>query len=103
MIKFYSDKTKDWYNSAADAVKAEELHDKKVAEEKAKKEQLANTRKARAEEVENAFKEVEEAKKKANTLLSEFCKDYGAFHKTYKEGETVPALWDWFPFEWFKL
>ena len=37
MVKFYSDKTQKWYDSAAEAVKAEELHDKKLEEEKAKK------------------------------------------------------------------
>lgn len=100
MVKFYSDKTQKWYDSAAEAVKAEELHDKKLAEEKAKKEELANTRKARADEVEKAYAEANAAYKKANDLLAAFCKDYGAYHKTYKEGEKIPSLVDWF-LDWF--
>ena len=35
-----------------------------------------------------------------NKLLADFCNDYGAYHKTYKEGETVPSLLDWFV-NWF--
>lgn len=100
MVKFYSDKTQKWYDSAAEAVKAEELHDKKLEEEKAKKEALVTARKARADEVEKAFNEAREAYKKYNDLLTAFCKDYGAYHKTYKEGGEVPTLFDWL-LDWF--
>ena len=99
-MKFYSEKLNKMYDSAAEVVKAEEAYDKKLAEEKAKKEELANTRKARADEVEKLFADAREAQKKANDALTAFCKDYGAFHKTYKEGETVPTMWDWF-LNWF--
>lgn len=99
-MKFYSEKLNKMYDSAAEVVQAEEAYDKKLAEEKAKKEELANTRKARADEVEKLFAAAREAQKKANDALTAFCKDYGAFHKTYKEGETVPTLWNWF-LDWF--
>lgn len=99
-MKFYSEKLDKMFSTAAEVVKAEEAYDKKLAEEKAKKEELANTRKARADEVEKLFADAREAQKKANDALTAFCKDYGAFHKTYKEGETVPTLWDWF-LNWF--
>ena len=108
-MKYYSEVLNKFYDSAADVLKAEELHDKKLAEEKAKKEELANARKARADEVERAFKDAQEARKKANEaykkankVLSDFCKDYGAYHKTYKDGEDAPSIWGWFPFtDWF--
>ena len=99
-MKFYSEKLNKMYDSAAEVVKAEEMYDKKLAEEKAKKEELTNTRKGRADEVEKLFAAAREAQKKANDALTAFCKDYGAFHKTYKEGETVPTWWDWF-LDWF--
>lgn len=99
-MKFYSEKLDKMYNSAAEVMQAEEAYEKKLAEEKSKKEELANTRKARAEEVEKAYAEANEAYKKANDLLTAFCKDYGAYHKTYKSGEKVPSLFDWF-LEWF--
>lgn len=99
-MKYYVEKLDKFFDSAAEAMKAEEMYNKKLAEEKAKKEELANTRKARADEVEKLFADAREAQKKANDALTAFCKDYGAFHKTYKEGETVPSLWDWF-LNWF--
>lgn len=105
-MKFYSEKLNKMYSTAAEVVQAEEAYDKKLAEEKAKKEELANTRKARAEEVEKALEELEKvrekahedirvAEEKARKVLADFCKDYGAFHKTYKEGEKIPAFSDW--------
>lgn len=99
-MKFYSEKLNKMYNTAAEVVQAEEAYDKKLAEEKAKKEALVANRKTRADEVEKAFKEADEAYKKANKLLADFCNDYGAYHKTYKEGEKVPSLLDWFV-NWF--
>lgn len=99
-MKYYSEVLNKFYDSAEDVLKAEELHEKKLAEEKAKKEALVATRKTRADEVEKAFKEADEAYKKANKLLADFCNDYGAYHKTYKEGEKVPSLLDWFV-NWF--
>ena len=99
-MKYFSEVLNKFYDSAAEVLKAEEMHEKKLAEEKAKKEELANTRKARADEVEKAYEEANKAYKKANDLLTAFCKDYGAYHKTYKEGEKVPSLFDWF-LDWF--
>ena len=99
-MKYYVESLNKYFDSEKDALKAEEEHEKKLAAEKAKKEELANTRKARAEEVEKAFTEASEAYKKANDLLASFCKDYGSFHKTSKDGEKVPSLFDWF-LDWF--
>lgn len=99
-MKYYVESLDKFYDTAAEAQKAEEIHQKKLAEEKAKKEELANARKARADEVEKLFAEAKTAQKKANDALTAFCKDYGAFHKTYKEGERIPSVWDWF-FDWF--
>lgn len=95
-MKFYSEQLNKFYDTAAEVLKAEEEHSKKLAAEKAKKEELANARKTRAEEVEKAFKVAADAYDKANQLLADFCKDYGAYYKTYKEGEKVPSLFDWF-------
>lgn len=99
-MKFYSEKLNKMYSTAAEVVKAEEAYDKKLAEEKAKKEALVNARKTRAEEVDKAFNEAREAYKKYTDLLNAFCKDYGSYHKTFKEGDTVPSLLDWF-MQWF--
>lgn len=109
-MKFYSEKLNKMFDTAAEVVQAEEVHDKKVAEEKAKKEQLVNARKSRADEVKKAFEDAKkaqekanEAYKKANEVLSAFCKDYGAYHETFKEGDKLPSWvdllfsnWPWF-------
>ena len=68
-LKVYSDRTKQFYNSAAEAAKAEaefiakeraakEEAERKAAEEKAKKEQEVNERKAMAAEIEEARKTI---------------------------------------------
>ena len=80
-MKFYSEKTERLYDSA------EELQEAEVEFEEAQRleEEKKNARAARAKEVEDAFKVVAEAQKKANDLLVAFTKDYGSFHMTYKD------------------
>ena len=95
-MKFYSEKLNKMFDSAAEVMQAEEAYEKKLAEEKAKKEKLANTRKERAEEVKEAYKVASEAYDKANQLLADFCKDYGSYHTTFKGDEKVPSLFDVF-------
>lgn len=86
----YSEKTKKRYDTVEECVKAEEEFDKAIAEENEKKERLANERKERA-------KEVEEAIKNANDLLNKFIKDYGSFHTTYTSDNSP---FNWFNFFW---
>lgn len=91
------------FETEEECLEAEKEHEKKLALEKAKKEE----RKERADEVEAAFKEANEAYEKAKELLNKFCADYGVFHKTYT-GSNVPttkSLFDLFFndrfFSWF--
>ena len=97
-MKFYSEKTKQLYDNTLDLEKAE-LALSKEEEEKltAKKE-----RAAAAKEVEEAFKAASEANDKAQAMLSEFCKKYGSFHKTYtgKDIESINPFLDWFNLFW---
>lgn len=81
----------------------EELEKAELAakEENEKKELLKAERKTRADEVEAAFKKVADAQTEANKLLDAFCKDYGAFHKTYRNGEMFPNFFDLFFRPWF--
>ena len=75
-MKYYSEKLKKLYDSATDLLKAEATFDKaeaeKIAKEKAAKEQRAT----RAKEVEQALKDADAAKRKANQLLNKFVEDY---------------------------
>lgn len=85
-------------------VKAEkEAKEKAIAEKKAKDEELAKIRKARAIEIEAAYKASVEATKHYQDLLQKFCKDYGSFHMTLHTGDLNPfdsfAHWfNTFPF-----
>lgn len=87
----YSEKTKKRYETVEECLNAEAEFEKALAEEKAHKEKLATERKDRAKEVEEAFK-------KANTLLNNFVKDYGSFHFTFgNETDTnILKFLDWF-------
>lgn len=74
------------FETEDECLAAEKEHENKLALEKAKKAE----RKERAEEVEKAFKDADEAYKHAKELLNNFCKDYGAYHKSYT-GDDVHA------------
>jgi uncharacterized protein YgiB involved in biofilm formation len=55
-MKIYSEKTNKEYASVDECLAAEEEFDKQAALEKAKKEELANSRKTAAKKVEDAYK-----------------------------------------------
>ena len=73
-MKFYSEITKQLYNTKEALVKAE------VEATKAK-----TDREVKAKEVEKLLKEATEATKKANKALNDFVKEYGSFKTTLKE------------------
>ena len=86
----YSEKTNKKYDSVDACLEAEAEFDRAEAEKKEKKERLANERKDRAKEVEDAFK-------KANDLLDKFVDDYGSFHCTLTSDNSLNPykLLDW--------
>lgn len=87
-MKFVSELTNKIYDSVDELEKAEA----EVKAEQNRKEKLKEARAERAKEVEEAFKAVNEAQKHANELLTAFCKDYGAWHKTYHDVDEVPLF-----------
>ena len=99
-MKFYSEITKQLYDSENQLKLAEEKVKKaeaeKLAAEKAKKEARAT----RAKEVEKALKDANEAQEKAIQLLKDFTKDYGYFHMSYStdDAEKVTKKTDNFDF-----
>ena len=72
-MKYYSEVTKNLYDSKEELVEAE------VKATKAK-----SDRAEKAKKVTEAIKEATEATKKANELLDEFVKEYGSFKTTIK-------------------
>lgn len=84
-MKYYSEITKNLYDTKEDLVKAE------VEATKAK-----TDRAERAKEVTEALKKANEATKVANKLLSDFVKDYGSFKTTIKDDDVNAKsdFWD---------
>jgi len=89
-MKYFSEKTNKTYDTEKDCLFAEAEYDKAIAEEKIKKERLSTERKARASEVEEAYKAVLEASKHYREKLNAFVKDYGSFHMTLRTGDGNP-------------
>lgn len=82
-MKYYSETLKRIYDSEEDCKKAENEFLEKQKEQERKEKELADTRKARAKEVEDAFKEANTAYNKFVELKKKFVKDYGNFHMTF--------------------
>ena len=118
MVKYYSEKTKKFYDTVEDANKAEQeaiqaenreriLRERKAAEEKEKKEKEAAERKAMAAEVEAARKamlevqksckeQIDAAQKDYRNKLNAFVKKYGSYHWSSNSADDVPTLFDIF-------
>ena len=77
-MKYYSEKTKNFYDTEKELNKAEEKFDVALAAEKEKREQ----RSARAKEVEEAYKNYQK-------LLKDFIKDYGSYHMSLTSGDSI--------------
>ena len=98
-MKFYSEKLDVLFDDEKSLVKAEEEHDVRVAAEKAKQEQLANTRKERAKAIEEQYKKVVEARNEYKKLVDDFTKDYGSFHMSVKSNNLADMdLFDLFKY-----
>ena len=83
----YSELTKNKYGSVEECKKAEEDYHIRQVELTKKNEEKARARKVRADEVNEAFKNLKEAEKTYTKLLNGFIKDYGSFHMTYRDGD----------------
>ena len=93
-MKYFSDVTKKVYdtvdelnNEETKIIEARKAQEAAVAEKKAQRE-------ARAKEVEEAIKVALDAQKVANDKLQAFCKDYGTFHTSLKNADTILGLND---------
>lgn len=112
-IKYYSDKTHQYYNSVDEANRAEFeakeeenrqkiLAERKAAKEKEEKEKAAAERKAMAEKVEAARKEMVAAQKNYRDAVDAFVKAYGTYHFSSSKIEDIPTLFSTFnPFRFF--
>lgn len=88
-MKFYSEVTDKMY----DTVESLQAAEKKIADERARKEAAEAKKKAeretRAKDVENALEAAAKAQGEAVEKLSAFIEDYGSFHTTIKDAERI--------------
>lgn len=94
-MKFYSEVTKQFYDSLKDGETAEQeaLFAKKRAEEE--KERLLAERKARADEVEEARKAMVKAQDEYKKVLNNFLRDYKTYHYSTSNIDDIPSFFDW--------
>lgn len=95
-MKYFSEKTKKFYETSEDCVAAETAFDEEQARIAAEQKALAETRKERAKEVEDAYKMANEWTNKYLKLRSEFVKDFGSFHMTIRDSEIPVRFEDMF-------
>lgn len=89
-MKIISEKTGKTYDTVDACLLAEKEYDDALEAETKKKEELAKNRKARATEVEEAYKKISEARKDYYQILRKFIEDYGSFHMTLNTGDENP-------------
>ena len=104
-LKVYSDRTKKFYDTTADAARAEaefiaqerkakEEAERKAAEEKAKKEAIVAERKADATRVEEKIKVMRAAQRECKEEIDKFVKKHGTYHWSSNSVEDLPVLFD---------
>ena len=95
-MKYYSEETRKFYDTAEACAAAENELVKKQNLEKIEKEKRAAERKNAANEVEAARQVMIEAQSTYKKKLEEFCKKYGSYHYTSKSVDDIPHLFDIF-------
>lgn len=79
MIQYYSNITKEFYETEEDCLKAEQAHKAAVCKKEEEERRKAEERKNRADEVGKARIAFEEAQNNYYTLLNSYCRDYGFY------------------------
>jgi hypothetical protein len=97
-MKYFSEKTKKFYENAEDCVAAETAFDEEQARIAAEQKALAESRKERAKEVEDAYKMAEDWRRKYLELRNAFVKDFGSFHMTIRNSDVPTGFEDLFRF-----
>lgn len=86
-MKYFSDVTKRFYETEQACIDAEVEVQKAQEAAQAERQKKIETRKQRADEVEAARRKYLEARKTYNEVLTQFCRDYGAYHCSIKDNQ----------------
>lgn len=96
---YYSEVTNKNYPTERECMEAEKAEIARREEVKAAKEAKNAERKARANEIEIAYKEMVETQNKYRELIEKFVKDYGSYHYSASTSKGIPTLFS----TWFDL
>ena len=91
-MKYYSETLNKVFENEKDCLNAEKEYEAKVEEEEKRKKELADSRKIRAKEVEDAYKAIIDAQKHYNELKNKFVEDFGSFHMTFSTTDDFHSL-----------
>lgn len=91
-MKYYSETLNKVFENEKDCLDAEKEYKAKVEEEEKRKKELADSRKIRAKEVEDAYKAIIDAQKHYNELKNKFVEDFGSFHMTFSTTDDFHSL-----------
>ena len=91
-MKYYSETLDKVFENEKDCLNAEKEYKTKVEVEEKRKKELADSRKARAKEVEDAYQALIDAQKHYNELKNKFVDDFGSFHMTFSTIDDFHSL-----------
>ncbi len=93
-VRYYSEVLHKNFDSEDECSKAEAEYQAKLDAEEARRQKLADERKSRAKEVEDAYAAIVAAQKHYHELRNSFVKDYGSFHMTFSTTDDVFDILD---------
>ena len=89
-MKYYSDKTREFYENKKDCLEAEKEFDRQKEEEEKRTKALLKEKEELEQKRAERFKEVQEAYKKAEELKKAFLKDYHTLSYTITTKDLKP-------------
>ena len=88
-MKYYSEEMKRFFDTEEECMTAEAAYEEELENARRAKAEAAERRKARAQEVELARDELIKARDNFNKVLNDFCKDYGTYHFSINESQSL--------------
>lgn len=96
-MKYWSEKIHSFYDTEEACKQAEESYEKKMIAQKEEEKNRAETRKADALKVQQAYELSQKTQQDYFKLRNDFVKKYGYYHVSYTDTNAMPltSLWDY--------
>ena len=91
-MKFYSEALNRLFDTEKELLEKETLYVKEQKEKKEREKKLIDEKRARANEVTEAYSKVREMQKTYIKLKNKFIQDYGYFHMSYRDIDDIPYV-----------